>query len=643
MTSREVLGLSFALSACSLIYELTIAGCYVSFTGDSPFWQSVTIGLYLAAMGAGAWACSRRLGDERLRFWRVELALCVAGAAVPLLLLLFESGFWLWQHFYALEEAGPRAALLALGTGQFTTLVIGWLSGFELPLLIRLGRDALARETGANARDLTREVLAANYLGALVGGLAFSFWLLPSFDLAGAAGAAAALNLAACFWLRRDAGAVPALALASAAWLALTAAGPLVGRFNAASFYAARLGVPASVHPYTCCSKPSASLPKVLAAVGEAMDWIERFPSRIQRVEVIRRGFLPTPLAAYFNERPRREPELNYRMMLHLDRRFQLWGATEAIYHEYLAHVPVQLFRRFPEEALILGGGDGLLAKELLKYHDRVKRIVNVELDPAMVRLAREEPWLRELNASAYHDPKVEVVVADAFAFVRGHAGRYDAVYIDFPFPYSYDTAKLYSAEFFKNVANLLKPGGFAVMDYPLATEDTAADLGPEGLRRNSIAVNTLKAGGFRTIVPYTAGPPELVPVSQAVLLGLDVDSSEDDWELGKLERRLKARRFMLRHPHLTAGDGDDLQVIRNQASGETMLAFTVDRTDPVFVWDALGLPLYALSAERLRMLEGGRYPYVDDKRLVNRLVRPTLFRSLNFAPAASRRTAGRR
>lgn len=625
MTSAQVLGLTFALSGCSLLYELTIAGCYVAFTGDSPFWQSVTIGIYLAALGLGAWTCSRwSPGLERRRLWLVELGLTAAGAASAIALLLFESGFWVWQHFYTKEQAGALPVLAALLSGQAVTVLIGWLSGFELPLLMRLGREA-------EGRDLSREVLAASYLGSLGAGLAFSFWLLPAFDVAGTAAIASAVNLAACVWLRRDRWSLPGNAAAGLAWAGCLAIGPLVGRFNAASFHAGRLGVPQRLNSVTCCRPPSVSLPKVLRGVADRMDAVERVPSRVQRIEVVERGHQRTYLSDYFNRRPRTQRGLDYGKTLHLDRRFQFWAAAEAVYHEHLAHVPIQLFRRVPEEVLILGGGDGLLAKEFLKYGDRVRRVVNVELDPAMVRLAKEEPWLRRLNGDAFHDPTVEVVTADAFAFVRAHPRRYDAVYIDFPFPYSYDTAKLYSAEFFRNVAALLRPGGFAAMDYPLASNETMAEAGPEGLRRNSIAVNTLREGRFRTIVPYSAQAAELLTTGRAIDLGLDVAESDADEEIGRLQRRFTARRFHLRHPTVPVDLKQDLQVVRNEAGGETMLAFTLERAEPNFRFVDHGIELYALNPLRLALLEGGSYPYVEDKKLVNRVVRPTLFKSLRI------------
>ncbi len=352
----------------------------------------------------------------------------------------------------------------------------------------------------------------------------------------------------------------------------------------------------------------------------------------MQRIDLVVKQDKPDPLRTFFNKRPLAEPGLPYGVALYLDRRYQFYGGVEAIYHEFLAHVPVQLFSGVPQDVLILGGGDGLLAKELLKYGDRVRSITNVELDPAMVRLARNDPRLRLLNADAFRDPKVRVVIDDAFFFVRQDRARYDAVFIDFPFPYTYDAAKLYTVEFFTNVARVLKPGGFCAMDYPLTDQDEqdrAKD--PEDLRRNSIAVNTLQAAGFVRIMPFSTDSPQLMTVFEADQLREHPRDPEPDLEVQTLERRIRARRYLARHRGIKVDERKDLTLIENKNWRETMLAFSLDEARLNFEFQDHGIPLYALNAQRLKILEGGRFPFKRGKGLVNSVPRPTLFRSLQF------------
>lgn len=629
---RGVLALTFVLSACSLVYEMTIAACFVRFTGDAPLWQSLTIGLYLASIGLGTFACSRlKPGDDWTLLWRVELALTAIGAFVAAGILAVETAFRIYQRFYAGGDIQLAWALAAVAGGHAFTLAIGCLSGFEIPLLLRLARQRAGE-------DRLRLVLGMNYFGALAGALAFSFWLLPALDVTGAAAAASALNLAACFWLlqadtvARRPGRALALGAVAAVWLAALAAAPPLARLNLVSFYAARLGIPAALDERCAANRTRQNLGDVVEALWSHRGDVERVPSRLQRIDVVVRPYEPNPLRHWFNRRPVVEPELPYGMSLYLDRRYQFFGGVEAIYHEYLAHVPVQLFRRVPQDVLILGGGDGLLAKELLKYGDRVRSITNVELDGAMVGLARNDPRLRLLNGDSFRHPKVRVVVDDAFFFVRQDLSRYDAVFIDFPFPYTYDAAKLYTVEFFTNVARLLKPGGFCGMDYPLVDQDEYdAEKDPEDLRRNSIAVDTLQAAGFATIVPYGTDSPQLMSVFEADQLREHPPDPESDPEIQRMQRRIHARRYARTHPGVSIDESKDLILIRNKDGRETMLAFSLEGSKTSFAFEDHGIPLYALDAERLKILEGDRFPYKESGGLVNSVPRPTLFRSLQF------------
>ncbi len=112
---------------------------------------------------------------------------------------------------------------------------------------------------------------------------------------------------------------------------------------------------------------------------------------------------------------------------------------------------------------LILGGGDGLAAREVLRYDD-VRSVTVVELDPEVTRLARTDPALSELNGHAFRDPRLTVVSADAFPWLRADRGRYDVVVSDLPDPGITASTKLYSAEFYGLVAEALAPDGRLVV-----------------------------------------------------------------------------------------------------------------------------------------------------------------------------------
>lgn len=153
--------------------------------------------------------------------------------------------------------------------------------------------------------------------------------------------------------------------------------------------------------------------------------------------------------------------------ILFLDGFIQFSSQTEGIYHTCIADIPTLatgFTKKNLERALVLGGGDGLVVRNLLKNPD-LKQITLVELDPAMIRLAKENDILREYNNNALHSPKVEIVVADAFRWVMdrslGERPKYDLIIFDFPYPKNITLSRLFSAEFYHAASKLLSANGF--------------------------------------------------------------------------------------------------------------------------------------------------------------------------------------
>jgi spermidine synthase len=149
---------------------------------------------------------------------------------------------------------------------------------------------------------------------------------------------------------------------------------------------------------------------------------------------------------------------------------------------------------------LILGGGDGLAAREVLRYPG-VRQVDIVEIDPGVLRLARNDPPLSALNGHVYEDRRVRAVTADAFQWLRGPHTPYDVVISDLPDPGITASTKLYSQEFYGLAAQVLAPDG------RLAVHAGSLSSRP---RVFWTVDTTLRAAGLRT-VPYwvgTGGPP---------------------------------------------------------------------------------------------------------------------------------------
>ncbi|HAH06894.1 MAG TPA: hypothetical protein DCM05_10275 [Elusimicrobia bacterium] len=621
---REVLGITALVSSCCLVYEMAIAASFISLTGDGVLWQSLTIALYLAALGAGTYAASRlRSAEPWALLFRIELALAFVGAlAVPGILGL-EGAYRFWFHFLRDLQAPPSVARYAAAVllAHGWTLLIGFLSGFELPLLIRLCGDG--QEEGGRFNL----VLAANYAGALAGTLTFALLLFPWLGAAGSGTAAAALNLCVCLYLRWRGLVAPAgtrsagLALA-AALIALSAAvSRPVQRLQVLNVYASALGLTAESRDETLRRGRRPPAREAFARLRALDGAVERIRSRWQTIDLLSLTEEPFPLMARFNGRLK-EAGYPSRLSLYLDKRYQFHGASEALYHEFMAHVPVQLFKRVPRDVLVLGGGDGLLIRELLKYGE-VRRIVNVELDLKMIELARSHPGLRALNEGSYGDPRVEVLIDDAFSFVRGSRERFDAVYIDLPYPVNYDLTRLYSVEFYVNVGRLLRENGTATLDFPLVPRD---DKKPRSAyAKNSVLFSTLKAAGFKTVLPFSTECSELIPWKEAE--GYGVTPEDYDPKVAKLLRRVEAERFLREHPGYKPPKGDDFYVASNDALGvETMVTFSRERLGPDYRFKDRGLKLFSLTPERLFLLQFQRFPHETAPGLANSIFRPRLF-----------------
>ena len=113
--------------------------------------------------------------------------------------------------------------------------------------------------------------------------------------------------------------------------------------------------------------------------------------------------------------------------------------------------------------ALVLGGGDGLAVRELLKYPG-LASITLVDLDPEMTRLFKTHPLLRGLNQDALNSPKLRIVNADAFPWLQSSRDLYDVAFVDFPDPNNYSLGKLYSSAFYRLLSRSLTEGGLAVV-----------------------------------------------------------------------------------------------------------------------------------------------------------------------------------
>lgn len=174
---------------------------------------------------------------------------------------------------------------------------------------------------------------------------------------------------------------------------------------------------------------------------------------------------------------------------LFLNGNLQFSSVDEARYHEALV-LPVMEQNPQASHILILGGGDGLAAREVLKY-PQVSRITLVDLDASMTRVFRTSAALRELNQNSLNHPKLRIINADAAQWLQHNQEKFDVVIIDFPDPSNFSLGKLYSVPMYRMVARHLNPHG------NLVVQSTSPYFAPNAFW---CIVNTLEAAGLKTL-----------------------------------------------------------------------------------------------------------------------------------------------
>lgn len=324
-------------------------------------------------------------------------------------------------------------------------LIIGICIGLEIPLLTRIVADR---------NDLSHalaDVLSIDYLGSLVAALAFPLLLLPVLGVTQTAFLMGLFNIvvAGVILYRFQ----HRLARAWQLWSIIV------------FFTLAMLGGLVN----------STSIVDLLEQQLYESRIIYRDQSRYQRIVITRNG---------------RD------IRLFLDGNLQFSTLDEYRYHEVLVH-PVMSLARSHETVLVLGGGDGLVARELLKYHD-VEQIVIIDLDPAMTDLARNYPLLREVNQDSLHNERVRVINRDAYDFIQDSDELYSVIIIDLPDPNNESLSKLYSKQFYRLLALRLTPDGVMV------TQATSPYFARQAFWciENTIASTGLHTLPLRTYVP---------------------------------------------------------------------------------------------------------------------------------------------
>lgn len=394
---RRLMFTTFVISGCSMVYELLISSVSSYLLGDSILQFSITIGLYMCAMGLGPYLS--KFVKVQLFDWFifVEIGVGILGGTSSILLFLAN----VYLESYSLVMYSE-------------IILIGVLVGLEIPLLTRI-----IEENAGNLRITLSSIFSFDYIGGLAGSIAFPLLLLPQLGYFSTAFLVGAMNLGISLFI----------------------------------LYSYRQYIRRTV------------LWKVMIYIAGAgmilgMLFSENLASSIEQ------GLYRDKII-YSEQTPYQKLVLTKHkddVRLYINGNIQFSSSDEYRYHEVLVHVPMSAAKK-REKVLILGGGDGLAVREVLKYKE-VQQIDLVDLDAGVTELCRSHKDIKKLNEGSLDSPKLKIYNEDAYEFLENNAGKrtYDVILVDMPDPNSETVNKLYTDLFYRLCSrNLSEEGVMAV------------------------------------------------------------------------------------------------------------------------------------------------------------------------------------
>jgi spermidine synthase len=394
----------FIVAVCGLIYELIAASLSSYLLGGSITQFSIVIGVFLSAMGLGSYLTryvETRLSDA---FVAIQIGIGLSGGSSAAVLLL---------TFSFLSSYLP--VLICVLT------VTGTLVGMEIPLLIRILRSHEA------LRLTVSNVLALDYIGALIASCAFPLLLVPYLGI---------LRTSFLFGLIN----------VGVSAVAIRVMGHMLKKKRA---LAAAAGISAAI------------LTAGFIGSGAFTSFTENALYQDNIILVRQTPYQRIVITKWRSD-----------VRMFIDGGLQFSSVDEHRYHEALVH-PAMSALPGAARALVLGGGDGMAARELLKY-SHIKSIDLVDLDPEVINLFSEKPLLAGLSNNALSDPRVKIHIQDAGKFLEESEEFWDVIFLDLPDPNTLSLARLYTKSFYKLLSRHLNAGGIAV------TQATSPFYAPE-------------------------------------------------------------------------------------------------------------------------------------------------------------------
>ena len=356
--------------------------------------------IYHFSLVIGLFMSSMGIGAWLSRFIEEELERAFVRLQLSISLV---GGFSAFLLFYTFAYINNYDAFLYL-----ITISLGAMLGIEIPLIIRILKESFSLKTNIS------NVFTVDYVGALFASLLFPLVLVPKLGLMQTSFLFGMINLF----------------VGAMAWY----------------IFRELLGRKYIVYLFTV-------LVILITGFWQSSNLTTMIENKLYRNQII-----------YTQQTPYQKIVItahNGRIQFYINGAIQFDSIDEHRYHESLVH-PVMLNAKAHENILIIGGGDGMALREVLKYED-VQRVTLVDLDPAITTLFRENQTLSKLNNHAYKSPKVTVVNQDAWKYIEKSQTLYDVIIVDLPDPNNISLSRLYSTTFYHLLKKQLSKGGAMV------------------------------------------------------------------------------------------------------------------------------------------------------------------------------------
>ena len=460
----------FSTGASGLVSEYLLATITTYILGNSIEQFSLVIASMMLMMGVSGFVQSKMTDRNLLqKFIAVEVLMALLGGFAPLAIY---ASYGYLDHYFTIIHYG-------------FVLSIGFLIGFEIPLVMRI----IEKQNIPLKTNLTI-VYAMDYVGAFVGALIWVNYLLKNFPLSEISFIVAGFNfivavITILYFLYVKVIDRPAMQILA---LLLTAAALLFGWTNNRDFSA-------------LLEQKFYDDPIVYKKTTRYQHLVMTHNSKIDDTR------------------------------LYINGNTQFSSLDEGRYHDFLVH-PVMTVAPAIKHVLVLGGGDGLALREVIKYAE-VESVTLVDLDPEMINIATNNQILTALNNHAFQHAKVnvesintfvagskqaiymrevgyeagerewvasvEVFNIDADQFLKKQPKqKWDAVVIDLPDPSSIELSKLYSKQFYQSLRRYLTADAYVAIQStsPYHAKEAYLSIG-----------ETLKAAGFK-VLPYRQNIP---------------------------------------------------------------------------------------------------------------------------------------